>query len=99
VEFVRQIVIQNITLSIRVLRPGLPIRPGIVAIPTKLTGDVPLTILGSLTTLTPDTVTMDIDTQRGLIYVHWIDVKTQDTDEMYKLISASLEEKIMRWLL
>jgi multicomponent Na+:H+ antiporter subunit E len=97
-EFARQIIVQNVTLSIRVLRPSLPIRPGIVAIPTTLRGDVALTILGSLMTLTPDTVTVDIDQRRGIIYVHWIDVQTTDPVEVQKLISADLEEKLRRWL-
>ena len=97
-EFTRQIVVQNITLSARVLRPTLPIRPGIVVIPTKLRNEIALTILGSLISLTPDTVTMDIDPPNGLIYVHWIDVKTTDPQEAYRLISAALEERIIRWL-
>ncbi|MFN8417898.1 MAG: Na+/H+ antiporter subunit E [Anaerolineae bacterium] len=98
IEFLRQIVVQNITLSIRVLRADLPIRPGIVAIPTKLRNEVALTVLGSLITLTPDTVTLDIDQRKGLIYVHWIDVKTTDPQEAYQLIAAALEERIIRWL-
>jgi multicomponent Na+:H+ antiporter subunit E len=98
IEFTRQIIVQNITLSIRVLRPDLPIRPGIVAVPTALRSDVSLTILGSLTTLTPDTVTIDIDEKRGIMYLHWIDVQTTDSQEAQRMITASLEEKIARWL-
>ncbi|MCC7449486.1 MAG: Na+/H+ antiporter subunit E [Anaerolineae bacterium] len=99
VDFVRQLVIQNVTLSIRVLRPSLPIRPGIVAIPTDLHDEVALTLLGSLMTLTPDTVMLDIDQKRGMLYVHWIDVQTTDPTETQRLLSASLEEKITRWLI
>lgn len=98
VEFIHQLVVQNITLSIRVLRPHLSIKPGIVAIPTALRDDVPLTILGNLMTLTPDTVTMDIDPDQGLVYVHWIEVRTTDQSEAQRMISAGLEEKISRWL-
>lgn len=98
IEFARQILVQNVTLSIRVLNPRLPIKPGIVAIPTALRDDIQLTILGSLMTLTPDTVTMDIDQRRGIIYVHWIDVQTTDPQAAQRLISSSLEEKISRWL-
>lgn len=97
-EFVRQLVVQNVSLSMRVLNPNLKIRPGIVAIPTRLRGDLPLTLVGSLSTLTPDTVVMDIDQHRGIMYVHWIDVRTTDPEAAYQLISASLEEKISRWL-
>jgi multicomponent Na+:H+ antiporter subunit E len=98
VEFTRQLIVQNVTLAIRVFRPSLPIRPGIVAVPTTLRQDGELTILGSLMSLTPDTVTMDIDQERGIIYVHWIDVKTTEPEEARRLISASLEERVVEWL-
>jgi multicomponent Na+:H+ antiporter subunit E len=98
-DFARQLIVQNITLSLRVFNPRLPIRPGIVAVPTKLHGDVNLTILGSLMTLTPDTVAIDIDQQKGLIYVHWIDVQTTEPEQARQMISADLEERIIRWLL
>jgi multicomponent Na+:H+ antiporter subunit E len=99
VEFVRQLVMQNVSLSIRVLRPDMSIRPGIVAVPTKLRGDINLTVLGSLMSLTPDTVTIDIDQAEGLVYVHWIDVKTTDPDGIRRLLATDLEDRIIRWLL
>jgi multicomponent Na+:H+ antiporter subunit E len=99
IELVSQLVKQNLSLSLRVLKPELQIKPGIVAVPTKLRGDINLTLLGSLMSLTPDTVTMDIDEQAGMIYVHWIDVQTTDPLEAQKLISGDLEERIIRWLL
>jgi multicomponent Na+:H+ antiporter subunit E len=97
--FTREIIIQNVTLSLRVLRPSLPIRPGIVAVPTRVRGEINLTLVGSLMSLTPDTVTIDIDQARGLIYVHWIDVRTTDPEQARQLISADLEDRLMRWLL
>jgi multicomponent Na+:H+ antiporter subunit E len=98
VEFLRQLIVQNVSLSIRVLQPKMPLRPGIVVVPTTLKDDISLTILGALMSMTPDTVTIDIDQKRGLIYVHWIDVKTTDPLEAQKLISSGLENRIIRWL-
>ena len=98
VEFNRQLIKQNISLSLRVLRPNLSIRPGIVAVPTRLDSDIELTILGSLLTLTPDTVTVDIDQREGLIFVHWIDIQASAPEEVRRLIIADLEEKVIRWL-
>jgi multicomponent Na+:H+ antiporter subunit E len=97
-EFNRQLIVQNITLAWRVFHPRLNIRPGIVAVPTRLRDDVSLTVLGALMTLTPDTVTLEMDQQRGLIYVHWIDVLTTDPKEARRHISASLENVIRAWL-
>jgi multicomponent Na+:H+ antiporter subunit E len=99
IEFTRQVILQNVSLSLRVLQPRLPIRPGIVAIPVRVRGDVNLTILGSLMTLTPDTVTIDIDEARGLMYVHWINVQTTDPHRARRLISRDLEDRLIRWLL
>lgn len=98
-EFTRQIVAQNVSLSMRVLRRSLSIRPGIVAVPVRVRGDINLTLLGSLMSLTPDTVTIDIDQARGVMYVHWIDVQSTDPERIRQLVSASLEERLMRWLL
>lgn len=97
-ELAWQLIRQNVTLSLRVLRPRLHIRPGIVAIPTDLRDDVALTLLGSLITLTPDTVVVDIDQERGLLYVHWIDVQTTAPDEVRSLIAAGFEKRVARLL-
>lgn len=98
IEFNRQLIVQNISLSLRVLQPRLRIRPGIVAVPTRLRDDVGLTVLGGLMSLTPDTVTLEIDRARGVIYVHWIDVQTTDPEQARRLISADLEQQITAWL-
>jgi len=98
-EFNRQVIAQNISLSARVLRPDLPIRPGIVAVPFRLHGDVNLTLLGSLMSLTPDTVTIDVDRTHAVMYVHWINVQTTDPEQARRLISADLEDRLIRWLL
>jgi multicomponent Na+:H+ antiporter subunit E len=98
VELARQLIKQNISLSLRVLKPTLRIQPGIVAVPTKLRDDVALTLLGSLMTLTPDTVTIDIDQKNGIFYMHWIDVQASDPEEIYALIAADFEERLIRWL-
>jgi multicomponent Na+:H+ antiporter subunit E len=98
-EFIRQMIIQNVTLSIRVFSPKIAIRPGIVGVQTKLRGDVNLTILGALMTLTPDTVTLDMDQSDGMVYVHWIDVQSTDQETARRLLVAELEDRIIRWLL
>jgi multicomponent Na+:H+ antiporter subunit E len=97
-EFVRQLLVQNITLSWRVFSPRMPIKPGIVAVPFKIRGDVPLTILTSLMTLTPDTLVVDIDQQKNIMYIHWIDVQNTTPEAMYQLLVQGLEEKVIDWL-
>ena len=65
----------NIDVAYRVLHPDLPIRPGIIRVRTELTSDVGITFLANSITLTPGTTTVDVDKEKGIIYVHWLCVK------------------------
>ncbi|MFH1407197.1 MAG: Na+/H+ antiporter subunit E, partial [Candidatus Omnitrophota bacterium] len=69
----------NIDVALRVLHPKLPINPGIVKVKTTLKSDTGLTFLANSITLTPGTLCVDIDSREGILYIHWIDVKAEDT--------------------
>jgi multicomponent Na+:H+ antiporter subunit E len=81
----------NIDVASRVLNPKLPINPGIVKVKTVLKSDTALTFLANSITLTPGTLSVDINQQEGLLYVHWIDVKSQDTLLATRLIVEKFE--------
>jgi len=61
----------------RVLHPAMPIKPGIVKVQTRLRSDSARTVLANSITLTPGTLTIDV-TENGILYVHWINVATED---------------------
>ncbi len=86
--FLWECVKANIDVATRVLHPHLPIRPGIVRIKTTLKSETALTMLANFITLTPGTLTVDIDRERGILYIHWIDVVSQDVEEASRRITA-----------
>jgi len=53
------------------------IKPGIVKIHPRLKTDLGITLLANSITLTPGTLTVDVDEKNDL-YVHWIDVKHEE---------------------
>jgi len=73
--FLWECVKANIDVAYRVLHPDLPIRPGTVKVKTNLKSDMGLTLLANSVTLTPGTTSVDIDREKGVLYVHWIYVK------------------------
>jgi len=81
----------NIDVAIRVLHPKLPINPGIVKIKTTLKSETGKTFLANFITLTPGTLSVDIGDEDNCLYIHWIDVKTQDPDAAYKIIALRFE--------
>ncbi len=91
--FLYYVVKANIDVAYRVIHPRLPINPGIVKIRTDLKSEIAQTMLANSITLTPGTLSVDI--KDGFMYVHWIDVKSQDIEEATKLIAQRFE-RILR---
>jgi len=86
----------NIDVARRVLSPGLPINPGIVKVKTALKSDTALTFLANSITLTPGTLCVDIKPKEGILYIHWIDVKAEDTEKATQLIVDQFERVLKR---
>ena len=53
------------------------INPGIVKISPGLKTDLGITMLANSITLTPGTLTVDIDENKNDLYIHWINVKKE----------------------
>ncbi len=74
----------------RALHPKMPIKPGIVKIKTTLKTESGITALANSITLTPGTLTVDL-TDDGFLYVHWINVKSDDVEQATELIARRFE--------
>ncbi len=74
----------------RILKPRY--RPAIVAIPTKVRSDYALLTVANSITNTPGTVVVDVDEERRVLYVHWIDAKTVEPERAREYVSRAFEE-------
>ncbi len=64
----RAVVVANVDVARRILHPQMPIRPKLMVFRTRLRGDVAQAMVGNTITLTPGTVTVDL--QEGTYLVH-----------------------------
>ncbi len=83
------IVRANIDVASRVVRREIPIKPGIVAVKTKLRSPMGRTILANSITLTPGTLSVDIRGDR--LFIHWIDVEDAEEAGATERIVAGFE--------
>jgi len=67
-----QIVLANIDVAYRVLHPKMPIDPLIIEFETTLRGEFSLVTLANSITLTPGTITIMVEPERGKFWVHAI---------------------------
>lgn len=87
-----QIFLSNIDVALRVLDPKLPIHPGIVRVKTRLKSPIGRMILANSITLTPGTLSVDIEGDE--ICVHWIDARAKDVDEATQTIVSGFERHL-----
>ena len=81
----------NIEVAYRVIHPSMPISPGIVKVRTKLRSESGLTFLANAITLTPGTMSVDIDGENGYLYIHWINVQEKGVEEASRVILSKFE--------
>ena len=92
----------NLDVVYRALHPRMPIKPGIVKIKTNLKTESGITALANSITLTPGTLTVDLTddgdpaSRETFLYVHWINVKSDDVEQATQLIAKRFEWFLQR---
>jgi multicomponent Na+:H+ antiporter subunit E len=93
--FFYYVIAANFDVVYRALHPKMPIKPGIVKIKTSLKTDSAITALANSITLTPGTLSVDV-TDDGYLYIHWINVKSDDVEQATRYIAEKFERFIRR---
>lgn len=91
-----ELVKANIDVAKIAFSKDLDINPGIVKIETDLKSDYGLAMLANSITLTPGTITMDIyeEDEKNYMYIHWLDVSTENEKDAGDMIKGNFEKKI-----
>ncbi|MCK5846758.1 MAG: Na+/H+ antiporter subunit E [Bacteroidales bacterium] len=90
IVFMIELVKANIDVTRRVLSPSMPINPGIVKVETTLKSKMARLILANSITLTPGTFTIEINDDA--MYIHWIDVESEDVEGATNAIVRKFEK-------
>ncbi len=80
----------NINMMRYVYAPRIDIKPGIVRIKTGLKTPLGRLSLANSIALTPGSLVVDVE--GDTLFVHWLDVKTTDSDEATRIIAGPFEK-------
>lgn len=95
--FARELFRSNLDVARRVLSPSLPLRPAVVRVHTALTSDLGRMLLANSITLTPGTLTLDVDDD--MLTIHWIDCPPgTDIEAATRAIAAGFERHLARFV-
>lgn len=88
--FLTELLKSNLDVALRVVSPSLPINPGIVEVKTKLKSKIGRIFLANSITLTPGTFTIEIN--EDSLFIHWIDVKSENIEEDTNILVRKFEK-------
>lgn len=94
--FVKELVVANLRVALDVLTPGYSMRPGVVAVPLDAKTDAEITLLANLITLTPGTVSLDVSSDRSLLFVHAMFI--DEPDQVRAQIKNGFERRVLEVL-
>ncbi len=87
-----QILLANFDVAYRVLHPKMPIDPSVIEFDTSLRSDLAIVTLANSITLTPGTITINIDQEKGRFQVHAIAHKPADA----LLVDKTMQQKVAK---
>jgi len=88
-HYLKALIGANLNVAAIVLSPDLPLNPGIVTVRTRLKSAMGRMLLANSITLTPGTLTVDIDGE--LLHIHWVCVDSPDIEAATQAIVAGFE--------
>lgn len=93
--FLLSLTIANLRVAAAVLTPGLSLRPGIVRVPNDARTPLEVSLLANAYTMTPGTLTIEVDLDTYDLYVHGLYV---DSPEAFRASLARTERLLLKAL-
>ncbi len=90
----RGIVVANLKLSRLILTPSLPLRSGMVIVPTAARSDGGLAAVGLITSLIVDNQIVDVDRARHLLQYHAVCVPEGGREQAREAINGPVERML-----
>lgn len=90
--FVLEMAKANLNMLRYVYAPRIAIKPGIVQVRTRLKSPIGRLALANSIALTPGSLVLDIE--GDTLFIHWLNVPTDDPEETRRLISGPFEDHL-----
>lgn len=92
VFFLAELVKANWRVAYDVMTPQHLMRPGVLAVPLDAKSDGQIAILGNLISVTPGTLTLDVSSDRKVMYIHAMYI---DDEENLRRSIKELERRVL----
>ena len=91
--FAKELFLANLRVAADVVTPTHYMRPRVLAVPLDAKSDVEITTLANLISLTPGTLSLDVSTDRRVLFIHAM--YASDADHVRSGIKQGLERRLL----
>lgn len=94
--YLKELVLASVRVAHDALTPTHHMRPAMLAIPLEAKTDLEILLLSNLISMTPGTVSIDISTDRRVLYLHAMYVT--EPEALRQEIKTTLERRVLALL-
>jgi len=94
--YIRNLIHASLKIAYDVITPRHHMKSGVIAIPLDAKSDLQITVLANLITITPGTLSLDVSTDRKVLYIHAMYI--DDKEELIRKIKTELEKRVLEML-
>lgn len=94
--FIKECLKASLDVAYRIIHPSCLARPGTIRVKTSLKSEMGLTLLANTLSLTAGNMTIDIDRECGIIYIHRLHLGEFELSGERNLAVVENYEKILR---
>lgn len=94
--FLKELLLASFVVAWDVITPRSRVESGLIALPLDARTDLEITILASLISLTPGTLSLDVSEDKRYLYVHAVYIKQGDVENLRKQIKNGFEKKLLK---
>lgn len=98
VVYVRDILLASLRVAYDVLTPTMYMKPGVVGVPLDVKTDVEIAVLANLVSLTPGTLSLDVSSDRSVLYIHAMYIDDGDVERLRAGLKRDLERRVLELL-
>jgi multicomponent Na+:H+ antiporter subunit E len=93
--FLKELVVANLKVAFDILTPHYRMKPTVIALPLSVTTDLEITLLAAIITLTPGTLSIDVRSDKKVLYVHTLYLLHDDAEQLKQSLKYGYERRLM----
>lgn len=95
VRFLSDIVVASVQIALLAFRFGRQVHSAIIAVPLRVTTDLNLTLTSEAVSLVPGSLILEVDRNRGILYIHVLGVSTHEEVESFRRSVYEVEARLV----